>query len=167
MKTTAVTVLLLFAFSIVAQTPSLPAVDVTHGDIDAFFRALPPTEINDKPIRVVDVGGYHLAVYGVLRPKGPAQDANLHQTKVSEIYYILEGSGTLATGGTLPNAHPLKEGDKINLQSPTIKGGVRRRVTVGDVIIIPGYTPHQWIDQDGKLRYLIFRADPESRIPLK
>lgn len=167
LKTLAGALLLTFAFSIAAPAQSLPAAYLSNADIQAFLKALPPNEINDKPIRVVDVGGYHVAVYGVFRPKSLPQDANLHQTKISEIYYILEGAGTLVTGGTLSNPKPLKPGDSVNLQSPRIDGGVSRRVSKGDVVIIPGRTAHQWSSQEGDLKYLIIRPDPESKIPLK
>jgi mannose-6-phosphate isomerase-like protein (cupin superfamily) len=90
----------------------------------------------------------------------------VHLTKISEIYYILEGSGTLVTGGSMPDAKPIAPGS-WNLQSKTLKGGESRRVTAGDVVIIPGHVPHQWSSQDGTLKYLIFRPDPESKIPLK
>src|SRR5579872_411614 len=132
--------LLLFGFAIVAQTPPLPAVDVTGAQIQTFLKALPANEVSDLPIRTVDVGGYHVAVYGVSRPKKvPHQEANMHKTKVSEIYYILKGGGTLVTGGTMPDSHPLKPGDERNMQGVRIDGGVVRHVTKGDVIIIPGY----------------------------
>lgn len=167
LKPLAAGLLFLFAFSIVAQTPSLPATDVTSAGIQAFLKALPPDAVNDKPIRVVDVGGYHLAVYGVLRPKSvPLQEANLHQTKTAEIYYILEGGGTLVTGGTLQNPKPMTPGSP-NLQGPGITGGVTRHISKGDVVIIPGRTPHWWSKQDGNLKYLIFRTDVDSKIPLK
>jgi uncharacterized RmlC-like cupin family protein len=54
-----------------------------------------------------------------------------------------------------------------NLQSPHIQGGISRRIEKGDVVIIPGRTPHQWTAQDGDLRYLIIRTDPDSMMPLK
>ena len=37
----------------------------------------------------------------------------------------------------------------------------------GDVIIIPGKTPHWFSSQDADLRYLIFRPDPEGKSQLK
>ena len=166
LKTLTSAVVLLLALAVAAQPPTLPATYITHDDIANFYKSLPPNEVNDKTIRSVDVGGYRVSVWAVLRPKGLAQDANLHQTKVSEIYYVLEGSGTLVTGGTMPDAKPMAPGS-TNLQSKAIKGGASRRVTAGDVIIIPGHVPHQWTSQDGTLRYLIFRPDPESKIPLK
>jgi mannose-6-phosphate isomerase-like protein (cupin superfamily) len=166
LKTITCALLLITALAVAAETPSLPATYVTHDDIQNFLKALPSNAVSDKPIRSVDVGGYHVAVYGVLRPKGLAQDANVHLTKVSEIYYILEGAGTIVTGGTMPNIKPMAPGS-TNLQSPRIEGGATRRVSKGDVVIIPGRTPHWWSSQDGDLKYLIFRPDPESKIPLK
>ena len=166
LKTLSTSLLLLLALAVAAQPPTLPVTYITHADITGFIKALPDNEVNDKPIRSVDAGGYHVAVYGVKRPKGLAQDANLHQTRTSEIYYMLEGSGTLVTGGSMPGAKPMAPGS-TNLQSKTIKGGESRRVAAGDVVIIPGHTPHQWSSQDGMLKYLIFRPDPDSKIPLK
>ena len=61
---------------------------------------------------------------------------------------------------------PLRAGS-TTFQSTRIEGGVSRHVSKGDVIIIPGRTPHWFSSQDGDLRYLIFRPDPESTLPLK
>jgi hypothetical protein len=163
---TFVALVLLAALSAGAQTPPIPATDVTNSDIQAFINALPNDVVSDKPIRIVDVGGYHVGVYGVLRPKSVQQEANLHNTKVSEIYYILNGNATLVTGGTLPDPKPLK-GSSTTVQSKRIDGGVSRKVGPGDVVIIPGKTPHWFSSQDADLRYLIFRPDPEGKSQLK
>ncbi|HLK50241.1 MAG TPA: cupin domain-containing protein, partial [Bryobacteraceae bacterium] len=85
---------------------------------------------------------------------------------VTEIYYILQGSGTLVTGGTIPDPKPLAPGS-TTLQGKHIEGGVSRTVSPGDVIVIPGYTPHWFRSQQGDLRYLIFRPDPEGKLALK
>jgi len=166
MKITILVVAMLLALATLAQTPPLPATDVTNSDIQAFINALPRDVVSDRPIRIVDVGGYHVGVFGVFRPKTIKQEANLHQTKVTEIYYILDGNATLVTGGTLPDPHPLRAGS-TTFQSTRIEGGVSRHVSRGDVIIIPGRTPHWFSSQDGDLRYLIFRPDPESTLALK
>lgn len=165
-KSTLVLLTLLMALSTIAQTPPLPATYVTNGDIQAFINGLPKDAVSDKPIRIVDVGGYHVGVYGVLRPKSIKQEANLHNTKVSEIYYILNGNATLVTGGTLPDQKPLK-GSATTMQSTRIEGGVSRKVGPGDVVIIPGRTPHWFSSQDADLRYLIFRPDPEGKSQLR
>jgi quercetin dioxygenase-like cupin family protein len=44
---------------------------------------------------------------------------------------------------------------------------VSRRVVKGDVIIIPGRTPHWWSNLEGDIAYMIIRPDPEATIPLK
>ena len=165
-KATIFAPVLLLALSTAAQTPPIPATDVTNRDIQSFINALPKDAVSDKPIRIVDVGGYHVGVYGVLRPKSVKQEANLHNTKVTEIYYILNGNATLVTGGTLPEPKPLR-GSTTTMQSDRIDGGVSRTVGPGDVIIIPGKTPHWFSSQDADLRYLIFRPDPEGKSQLK
>ncbi len=166
LKITVCVLAMLLVFSTLAQTPPLPATDVSNSDIQAFINALPRDVVSDKAIRIVDVGGYHVGVFGVLRPKTIKQEANLHQTKVTEIYYILDGTATLVTGGTLPDPHPLRAGS-TTFQSTRIEGGVSRKISRGDVVIIPGRTPHWFSSQDGDLRYLIFRPDPESTLKLQ
>lgn len=152
-----------------AQTPP-PAVDVSAADIKAFINKLPKDRISDLPIRVADVGGYKVGVYGVFRPKASVQDAIRHDTTVTEIYYMLEGSATLVTGGTLVNERSagISPNTKLpNFRGSRIEGGVSRRVVPGDVIIIPGRVPHWWSSLDADIQYLIYRPDPEGRQPVK
>jgi mannose-6-phosphate isomerase-like protein (cupin superfamily) len=147
---------------------SLPATDVSAAQIQAFIKALPRDAVSDKVIRAVDVGGYRVGVFGVFRPKNVPGEAILHETKVTEIYYILDGSATLVTGGTIAEAH--KQGAAIghtSMRGPRIDGGVSRKVAKGDVVIIPGRTPHWFSSLDGDLTYLIYRPDPEATLPLK
>ena len=42
-----------------------------------------------------------------------------------------------------------------------------RRITKGDVVIIPGHTPHWWSELETDIEYLIFRPDPDNRLPLR
>ena len=78
----------------------------------------------------------------------------------AETYYIIDGTGSLVTGGTLelplaPSADP----DVV--RSKAIKGGVTRKVAKGDVIVVPPGTAH-WFDAiDGTITYL------ESRVRVK
>lgn len=156
---------LLFACSITAQTPN-PATDVTAAAIQEFLNALPRDKVSDSPIRVVNVGGYTVGVFGVFRPKSLAGDAILHETKTTEIYQILGGSGTFVTGGTLVGPHR-EPATSTSIRGSRIQGGVSRHVAKGDVIIIPGYLPHWWSTLDSDLTYLITRPDPEGKMKLK
>ena len=98
LRTLGTMLVFLVALPAAAQLP-LPATDVTAADIQAFIKALPRDAVSDRPIRVVDVGGYKVGTYGVFRPKSSTQEAILHQTKVAEVYYMLTGAATLVTGG--------------------------------------------------------------------
>lgn len=148
----------------VAQTPP-PAIDVTGVAIEAFIDALPADRISDLPIRVAEVGGYKVGVYGVFRPQSQPGGAIRHQTSVTEIYYMLEGTGTLVTDGTITEER--STGNSPNTGRPNfggsgISGGTSRRMVPGDVVIIPGNAPHWWSNLETDIRYLIFRPDPEG-----
>jgi mannose-6-phosphate isomerase-like protein (cupin superfamily) len=143
------------------------ATDVTSADIRAFLDALPRDVVSDRPIRVVPVtGDYRVGVYGVYRPQEVAGDANLHQVNTTEIYYMLTGAATLVTGGEMVDPYRPSE-TSTSLRAPRIEGGVSRRVVPGDVVVIPGHTPHWWSDLESDIEYLIFRPDPDSRLPLR
>ena len=149
-----------------AQDP-LPATDITNAQVQAFLKALPRDAISDLPIRAVDVGGYKVGVYGVFRPKTEPGDAIAHNTRTTEIYYIVEGGGTLVTGGKITNPKPPPAGRNPGPRGEKIEGGVSRHVSKGDIIIIPGRTPHWWSSLDGDINYLIYRPDPDGRMNLK
>jgi mannose-6-phosphate isomerase-like protein (cupin superfamily) len=160
--------LVFFASTVVAQTTPPPAVDVTAAAAKAFIDKLPADRISDLPIRVADVGGYKVGVYGVFRPKAVPGGSIRHETSVTEIYYMLEGTGTLVTGGRIPDEK--STGASPNTKRPNfggtkIEGGVTRKVGPGDMVIIPGNVPHWWSALDTDIRYLIFRPDPEGLQP--
>lgn len=72
----------------------------------------------------------------------------------TEVHIILSGSGTLITGGNIKSQ---PDGTKI------IADGVIRKVSTGDVVIVPADTPHWYSQIDGTLdaievRYLSHQA---------
>jgi quercetin dioxygenase-like cupin family protein len=143
-----------------------PATHVTKQQIQDFIAHMAPDRIADSLIRAVDVGGYRVGVFAVVRPKDSPQDAIYHDTNMTEILYILEGSATLITGGTIPDARPpARPGG--NYTGTRIDGGASRHVVPGDVIITPGRTPHLWQNIESDMRYLVFRPDPDSTLQLK
>jgi mannose-6-phosphate isomerase-like protein (cupin superfamily) len=152
-----------------AQTPP-GATDISAADVQQFLQQLPREVASDRPIRVTDVGGYRVGIYGVFRPKASPGNAVLHETKMTEIYYVLEGGGTLVTGGALrePTARQRsKNSSMFNVTSAGIAGGVSRQVSKGDIVIIPAGVPHWWSSLDDDVTYLIIRPDPGSEQPLK
>lgn len=143
-----------------------PATHVTKDQIQEFIARMAPDRIADSPIRTVEVGGYQVGVFAVVRPKASPQDAIYHDTNMTEILYMLEGSATLITGGTIPDARPPSRPGG-NYTGTRIEGGTSRHVVPGDVIITPGRTPHLWADIESDMRYLVFRPDPDSTLQLR
>lgn len=139
-----------------------PATHVTKDDITAFIAKMDPNKIADLEIRGLDVGGYKVGVFAVVRPKAAPEPAIYHDTNMTEILYILEGSGDLITGGVIPDAKPPARAGG-NYTGTTIDGGTKRHVVPGDVIITPGRTPHLWANLESDMRYLVFRPDPDGK----
>jgi mannose-6-phosphate isomerase-like protein (cupin superfamily) len=161
--------LMFIASSATAQAPMV-ATDITAAQVQAFLKDAPRDRNSDRPMRVIDAGGYRLGVFGVFRPKGTPPNATMHQTNVAEVYYMLDGAGVLVTGGTLkkpamPRASTL--GNWTDVASDGIDGGASRRIAKGDVVIIPGGVPHGWASTEGDVTYLIVRPDPDKKLSLK
>jgi len=154
----------------IAQTPvpKVPSVatDVTAEQISKFIDGLPRDRVSDRPIRTVRVtGDYRVGVYGVFRPKAVPGGANLHPVNTTEIYYMLKGYATLVTGGALTDPQPAPA-PSTSVRGSGIEGGVSRRIVPGDVVVIPGHTPHYWSSLETDIEYLIFRSDPDNRLGL-
>jgi mannose-6-phosphate isomerase-like protein (cupin superfamily) len=161
--------LLLMASSAKAQSPMV-ATDITAAQVQAFIKEAPHDRNSDRPMRVIDAGGYRIGIFGVFRPKGTPPNATVHQTNVAEVYYVLEGAGMLVTGGTLKKTatpRPSTLGNWTDVASDGIDGGVSRRIAKGDVVIIPGGVPHGWASTEGDVTYLIVRPDPDKKLALK
>jgi mannose-6-phosphate isomerase-like protein (cupin superfamily) len=172
MRKTIITTLFIILSSIVlAQTPppATPqvATDITAQEMQSFIDALPRDRVSDRPIRVVEsTGDIRIGVFGVYRPMGVTGDVNVHLVDTTEIYYMLKGAATLVTGGTLVDAYPAPGSDSW-MRAKGIENGVTRRLVPGDIVIIPGHTPHWWSELESEIEYMIIRPDPGQRLELK
>jgi len=170
MRKAALAIFLLFIASPARSQAPLGATDITAAQVQAFIKGAPQDRNSDRPIRVVDVGGYRMGIFGVFRPKSAPPNATVHQTNITEVYYMLEGAGTLVTGGTLKKPatpRPSTLGNWTDVSSDGIEGGVSRRIAKGDVVVIPGGVPHGWASTESDITYLIVRSDPDKKIDLK
>jgi mannose-6-phosphate isomerase-like protein (cupin superfamily) len=73
----------------------------------------------------------------------------------NEMQYVLAGSGTMTTGGSIRGTGAAR----------MIQGGTAQAVKPGDVMIVPDGTPHQWSGV-GPVTYLEVRfpdAPPAAR----
>jgi mannose-6-phosphate isomerase-like protein (cupin superfamily) len=157
------TAVLVFAPPVAAQIaspPGLPAIDVPASVIQAFYDTLPKDRISDLPIRTANAGTHRVLVYGAFRPQHMPGPPILHRLQMSEIYYVLEGAGTLVTGGTMTG---VQNEDVVSPRGTVIEDGVSRRIGPGDIVIIPGGVPHWWSSLESDIKYLILRPDPASR----
>ena len=154
-----------------AAKPAAPAVHLRDIDkIIAEVKKRTGTAPIDQPLRVMDAGGYNVGV-AVVRRTVPETRSLVHD-KVTEVYHILEGAGTLMTGGVAVDPQPL-EARLVQLAGPGIAGsggikaGESRRVSPGDIVIVPAGTPHMFTALDGEILYLMIRIDPEQVLPLQ
>ena len=79
---------------------------------------------------------------------------------------MLTGTATLVTGGAMQDPQPAPA-PSTSVRGSSIEDGVSRRIVPGDVVIIPGHTPHWWSELETDIEYLIFRPDPDNRLALR
>jgi mannose-6-phosphate isomerase-like protein (cupin superfamily) len=82
-----------------------------------------------------------LAPYNVnMEHRIMSQAASVHETE-AELFYVIDGAGTLVTGGKLVEE---RRTNAENLTGSGIEGGVSKRVAKGDWILVPAGVPHQY-----------------------
>jgi len=80
--------------------------------------------------------------------------AEVH-AKDTDLIYVLEGSATFVTGGTVV-AGATTAPDEVRGRS--IDGGETRSLAKGDVIVVPAGTPHWFKDVRGPLLYYTIKV---------
>lgn len=156
--------------SVIAQAPAAPSsattssVYISAEEIAKTLQQSIANNVIDQPIKAMDVTtpAAHRASLALLRRTKPEATALIHD-RVTEIYQIVEGAGTIVTGGALMNA---KETDLTRLNAGPSRTGVHqggdsRRVGPRDVIIIPAGTAHRFSALDGPITYLVYRFEPK------
>lgn len=73
----------------------------------------------------------------------------------TDIIYVLEGSATLVTGGTVVDGKTV-EPDEI--RGAAIRGGNSREIKKGDLIIVPNGVPHWFQKVPGPLNYYVVKV---------
>jgi mannose-6-phosphate isomerase-like protein (cupin superfamily) len=75
----------------------------------------------------------------------------LHETQ-ADVFFVESGSATLLVGGTLKGGETTAPHEKRN---GTIEGGIRQKLSAGDVVRIPANMPHQLL-LDGAKEFTYF-----------
>jgi mannose-6-phosphate isomerase-like protein (cupin superfamily) len=156
-------VLILAAF---AQAPAQTASTyISAEEIAKTLKESTANNVVDQPIKAMDITtpSSHRASLAMLRRTRAETNALIHD-RVTEIYQITEGSGTLVTGGTLENA-TATDLTRLNAgpsRTGVHKGGESRHVGPNDVIIVPAGTAHRFSTLDGPvITYLVYRFEPK------
>jgi mannose-6-phosphate isomerase-like protein (cupin superfamily) len=78
----------------------------------------------------------------------------LHEA-ADDVYYIIDGTGTLALGGEIADRSEKSPGEWTGR---TIEGAEVVAVSAGDVVSIPRGTPHMMGCPGGELRYFVVKV---------
>ena len=146
-----------------SQQAPVPATFITKEEHEAILKEQIAKNVVDQPIKASNVLGGKASVARLRRVK-PEASARIHDY-VTETYYIMSGSGTFVTGGSLGGAKPtdLSNVNAGMSQTGTRIGGEARRVKAGDIVIVPAGTPHSFSELDGPISYLVYRFEPTIR----
>jgi mannose-6-phosphate isomerase-like protein (cupin superfamily) len=157
-----------------AQSRPSPVVAISRGDIDAVLHYSGSEGAGtDRQIRVVDLGAYRLGV-GVLHREATRAGAPvgaISHSQVTEVFYFLSGAGTLVTGGSVDSERPFPpDTEFVRLavgpsSGGVFRGGDRRHVAPGDVVVVPAGVPHGFDDIGTELTYLSIRPDLKDVLP--
>jgi mannose-6-phosphate isomerase-like protein (cupin superfamily) len=156
-------ILIALMFGLAGEQQSSTGTVISAEEIAATLKQSIANNVVDQPIKAADVPGGHKASLAMLRRTKAETSALIHD-HVTEIYQIMEGSGTLVTGGSLEGA---KATDLTRLnagmsQTGVHHGGESRRVKPQDVIIVPAGTAHRFSELDGPITYLVYRFEPKQ-----
>lgn len=128
--------ILLLTLSLAAADPDGYA-QYSSADLKARVDAAKPDDHKIRLDRVANWGNH--ALLAIRRDADG--EAEVHETQV-DVIFVKAGEGTLIIGGTMVEPHTTTPGE---VRAKSIQGGVRKKMTAGDVIHIPAKVPHQML----------------------
>lgn len=97
-------------------------------------------------------GGRNYMVHASRR-EGPGM-VEVH-TKDTDILYVLKGTATVVTGGTMIDGKPIASDE---IRGKEIVGGETRKLEPGDAMIIPNGVPHWFRDVQAPFLYYVVKV---------
>jgi Cupin len=154
-----------------ADGPAASATVVSAEEIDAVVKA---PGGGDREIKILDMGRYNLGV-AVLR-RGPTRPGSpigaINHTKITEVYYVVSGSGTLVTGGEVTDVRPLAADNELvttvvgpGNNATFVKPALTRQIKTGDVVVIPAGVYHGFSEVPDHIEYVSVRPDIDKVLP--
>jgi mannose-6-phosphate isomerase-like protein (cupin superfamily) len=152
-----------------------PGTYIPVEELQAYTKKAIAEKRVDQQVRDVDIGKSHVAIGMVYRGKldAPAKESVAEHDLVSEVYHIIDGSGTLVLGPDIVNmkrrpadAETVRLFNGPGNNGESIKDGVTYHLKPGDVVIIPAGTGHWFTKIDDHITYLMVRIDPDKATPV-
>jgi mannose-6-phosphate isomerase-like protein (cupin superfamily) len=129
------------------------AIGLTQATASSGVTYLPADQVKAafaKGAVLVNQGSYQVHAS---RRDAPGQ-VEVHQNE-TDIIYMLEGSTTFVTGGTVVDGKATAPGE---IRGADVTGGETRRLVKGDVIVVPKGTPHWFKDVSGPVLYYVVKV---------
>jgi glc operon protein GlcG len=145
------------AFGIRGQSVE-QAVAAAGLEVTTRLPAAPVTYLPEKHVRQAFVKGMPLlevANYKVHASHRKEPGLVEIHTRDTDIIYMLEGSATLVTGGTLIDPRTTEPEE---IRASESRGGDSRMINKGDVIIIPNGTAHWFKEVKGPINYYVVKV---------
>ena len=127
---------LLAATSLTAQRAAAPVTLIAGAETAAAFA-------KGRPL--IETGAYKVHA----SRRDAAGQAEVHATD-TDIFYVLEGTATIVTGGDVVDAKDTAANER---RGSAIKGGATRTLAKGDVLIIPNGVAHQFTEVKAPFLY--------------
>ena len=127
-----------------APEPGSPATYKSADALAAVLKAAKPAEGGMTTSAVSITDQYRINIVRRVKPAGAIAHAGN-----TELHYIIEGSGTVVTGGTIVRG--------ATPGAATIANGVTQHVSKGDVVVVPANSPHWYSQIDSEITYLEVR----------
>ena len=131
-----------------AQGPAAPKLFAAAADVKALIARAKAERKPDQPNfsqPIVSLAPYNANLE--YRVGGLNAPASTHD-KDAELFYVVEGSGTVVTGGALRDE---RRTNADNSSGTAIDGGASRKIAAGDWVLVPEKTPHWFTQIDGTL----------------
>jgi len=134
------------AASLMAQQPAAPKTFASAADVAALMAKAKSDRKQDQANFIQQI--LTLAPYNAnLEYRAAVGPAAVHE-KEAEMFFVIDGSGTLVTGGKLVGE---TRTNAENLSGTAIEGGTTRNVAKGDYFIVPEGAPHWFSKINGTL----------------
>ena len=122
-------------------------VYMSSAEVAAAVAKLPKNPLASVP--VFKIGPFNVNVEHRLGPPAGAQGASMHD-KDAELFYMIDGTATLVTGGKLTEA--TRDGD--NWRGKAIEGGKAQKMSKGDFMLVPAGVAHWFTNVEGTITEL-------------